>query len=65
MKYTHKLDIKNVEHYSMDGCENGDLVEITGIAEENHEEFWVNVLRKDGTMSEDFLVDSSDLKKLI
>lgn len=58
------LAVRNLEHYSMDGCQNGDPVVVKGPVEDELDSYWVDVTRQDGTVSVDFLVTDQDIQRV-
>ena len=63
-KENYILAIRNTDHYSMDGCQNGDSVVIKGPVEDETGSSWVDVTRQDGTVSVDFLVVDDDIQRV-
>lgn len=63
-KGSYILSIRNTDHYSMDGCQNGDSVVVKGPVEDEADSSWVDVTRQDGTVSVDFLVSDNDIQRV-
>ena len=60
-----KVAIKDLDGYSLEGVENGDIGEITGnylTSNASLSEYWSDITLFDGTVVEDFMIDVEDIE---
>jgi hypothetical protein len=58
------LDVKRKKDYTMDGCNNGDIVTVKAFDVDEHDSVWIDVTRSDGSICTNFIAFKTDLKEM-